>query len=88
MNNIHNFNIHGSGAPTSKRKSKRKKIIIISLVAIFLIGSGLLISYGVNNKRSLAISSFSVLEKVSKFLPISQDEILSLQKKTISKKLF
>ncbi|KKQ60564.1 MAG: hypothetical protein US82_C0032G0002 [Parcubacteria group bacterium GW2011_GWC1_38_22] len=74
MNNIHNFNIHGSGAPTSKRKSKRKKIIIISLVAIFLIGSGLLISYGVNNKRSLAISSFSVLEKVSKFLPISQDE--------------
>lgn len=65
---------HSQVETVSKKRFTRKKIIIISISAAIAIGVFFVALYGLKNKRSLAISSFSMLEKVSKFLPISQDE--------------
>ncbi|EKD58940.1 MAG: hypothetical protein ACD_56C00021G0001, partial [uncultured bacterium] len=66
---------HSSAAKksSSKKMSRRTKIIMGSSAIVVLLVSFLIV-YGLKNKRTLAISSFSMLEKVSKFLPISQDE--------------
>ena len=51
---------------------RKKKAIIITL--IILIGGYFSVSYVLGNKRIIALSSLSAISKVSKFLPISQDE--------------
>jgi len=59
----------------SKLKTfNRKKIIIISIIVFVCVGGYYAFSYAAANKRIIAISSFSALSNVSKFLPIGQDE--------------
>ena len=52
----------------------RKKIIILLIIIAVGISGFFAFSYVSNNKKTIAVASFSVLGKVSKFLPISQDE--------------
>lgn len=76
MKNISNQPIsHHPHLPKSpQKKLSRKKIIIYSLIGVTLLSIAAFGYYGFKDKRSLAISSLNILEKVSKFLPISQDE--------------
>lgn len=57
----------------SKRFGK-KKILITSVALIVIVGGYFAVKYVSQNKRSLAISSFKALGKVTKFLPIPADE--------------
>ena len=52
----------------------RKKIIALLIIIAIGVGGFFAFSYVVKNKRIIAVMSFSALGKVSKFLPISQDE--------------
>ncbi|EKE19174.1 MAG: hypothetical protein ACD_9C00112G0004, partial [uncultured bacterium] len=52
----------------------RKRIILIFALFAIWIGGYFAFTYAMKNKRVLAISSLSALSKVSKFLPIGQDE--------------
>ncbi|MEI7891240.1 MAG: DUF4012 domain-containing protein [bacterium] len=52
----------------------KKKAIKLSVIAILLVGIFFAGSYLLRNKRSIALSSLSVLNSVSRFLPITQDE--------------
>lgn len=57
----------------------RKKIIITVSVVTAIAAAFFAFSFLMKNKRSLTISSLSALTKVSKFLPISQDEKKELE---------
>ena len=52
----------------------QKRIIIGLIIIDVIVGGFFAFSYIINNKKTIAVASFSVLGKVSKFLPISQDE--------------
>jgi len=52
----------------------RKRVIILVSLVLVLVGGYLLVSLVLANKRVIALSSFSAFSKVSKFLPIGQDE--------------
>lgn len=52
----------------------RKKITTIMIIFAIFVGGYFALSYVIKNKRVLALSSFSAFSKVSKFLPIGQDE--------------
>ena len=52
----------------------QKRIIIGLIIIAVIVGGFFAFSYIINNKKTIAVASFSVLGKVSKFLPISQDE--------------
>ncbi|NTW27500.1 MAG: DUF4012 domain-containing protein [Candidatus Moranbacteria bacterium] len=58
----------------NKDKFTKRKIIKITISVGLLIGAFFAVSYVLSNKRMLAFSSLAVLNKVSNFLPIGQDE--------------
>lgn len=75
MNNSHNHHSPNLHAHNVSRKTKlKKKIIVWSVIGAIMISVGVLGYFAIKNKRTLAISSLNILDKVSKFLPISQDE--------------
>jgi hypothetical protein len=57
-----------------KASFTRKRITIFSVIVVIIFSGFFAFSYAINNKKTIAIASFSALGKVSKFLPISQDE--------------
>jgi hypothetical protein len=61
-----------------KNVSRKKMIWSLIVVAILLVGF-FGVSYALKNKRTMALSSLAVFSKVSKFLPISQDEKKELE---------
>ncbi len=67
------------GKTTQPNNKSKKVILIIILVTFFLVGGYFGLQYVLKNKRTLAISSLSVLTSVSKFLPIGQDEKKELE---------
>lgn len=70
--------------PTKKRKkisevlnldwfTKKRTIATLVVVGVFVLGYAAF-SFAMKNKNMIALSSLSAISKVSKFLPISQDE--------------
>jgi hypothetical protein len=57
----------------------KKRIILLLIVVAVIAGGFFAFSYTVNNKKTVALSSLSMLSKVSKFLPIGQDEKKELE---------
>lgn len=62
-----------------RKKEKKKKIVLISIILGLVLIVGILGYYALQNKRTLAVSSLSVLTKVSRFLPIAADEKRELE---------
>ena len=57
-----------------KSNFTKKRIIKIVVILILLGGAFWGVSYALKNKKTIALSSFSALSKVTRFLPISADE--------------
>jgi hypothetical protein len=57
----------------------KKRIIVLGIVIAVIAGGFFAFSFVLNNKKTIALSSLSVLSKMSKFLPISQDEKKELE---------
>lgn len=58
----------------TKKRFTPKRIIIGLIIVAVIVGGFFAFLYVINNKKTIAVTSFSVLGKVSRFLPISQDE--------------
>lgn len=66
-----------------KKLFNKKLIIIVSVLVILGIGGSKLFLYAKENKRTIAIGSLSLLDNISRFLPIEKDtkkEIEALNK--------
>jgi hypothetical protein len=57
----------------------RKRLLVLSGILLVLMGGYFITSFALTNKRVLALSSLSALGKISKFLPIGQDEKKELE---------
>jgi len=67
--------------PPAKKKGKlveffvaKNRIKMVVIVLVLILGTFFVASYGLKNKRTIALSSLSAFSKVSKFLPIGKDE--------------
>jgi hypothetical protein len=52
----------------------RKRIVTFLIVAFLILGGIFLVFYVKGNKKAIGLKSLSMLSKVSRFLPISDDE--------------
>lgn len=52
----------------------RKKIVIFSIIIALIVSGFFTFNFAVKNKKTLAVVSLNAVNKVSRFLPITQDE--------------